>query len=565
MVRSVASVAALEVVIVNFLDNGVEVRLSHLHSLVLIVESLGTNCLEVYGITNVLRLDRLTAAVYTAAGTTHDLNEGPVCLAACDLVHNDLCVSSAGSNANLDIHTCDVVGSLLETLSTTNLAEYKLLVVLSGENVVSGSESRLHNAAGSTEDNCSAGVNAERTVKLLVGKSSELNAGSADHSCKLTGGESYVNVSDTLACSRHIISAYLELLCGTRHDGYNEDILCVDAHLISPVGLDKSAAHLLGRLAGGEMTDVLGIVVLAELNPSGRAGGDHRKLAAVLNTLKKLGSLLNDGEISSGVGVEYLLEAESSESCNHLALNVSADRHIEALAESCTDGGSGLNYYVLGRIVESIPYLIGIVTLNESTGRTYSGTLTAGDTGSITKVEVEGLTDAGIDTTVVSTDYRYELLVTNSNATTAENTLVVVSYKVRSGEIKRILGLETTESGRIYAVLKAELLKLAVSRTNAGETVLVVSGEDELESSLTSLANLLGVGVDLHTLGYGIYASGNKTSGAGSLNNTDTASTDLVLFLHIAESGDLHTCNAGCLKNGRALGYANCDTVNFNI
>ena len=441
---------------------GVEVRFSHLHSLVLIVECLCTNCLKVYGVTNVLRLDRLTAAVYTTAGTTHDLNEGPVRLAACNLIHNDLCVSSTGSNANLDIHACDVVGSLLESLGTTNLAEYEILVVLAGENVVSGSESRLHNAAGSTEDDCGTGVNTERIIEVLVGKSGELNTCTSDHSCKLTGGESYVNVSDTLACGGHIVSAYLELLSSTGHDGYNEDILGVDAHLVCPVGLDERAAHLLRRLAGGEVTDVLGVVVLAELNPSGRAGGNHRKSTAVLNALKKLGSLLNDGEVSCGVGVEYLLEAETSESCNHLAFYVSADRHIEALTESCTDRGSGLNYYVLGRIVESSPYLIGIVTLNESTCRTYSGTLTAGDTRSLAKSHIEGLTYTGINTSVVSTDYRYVLLITYSNTSTAEDTLVVVSYEVGSRVVKLILRLEAVVCLRIYAVLKAELLKLTV-------------------------------------------------------------------------------------------------------
>ena len=92
-----------------------------------------------------------------------------------------------------------------------------------------------------------------------------------------------------------------------------------------------------------------------------------------------------------------------------------------------------------------------------------------------------------------------------------------------------------------------------------------MSGEDKLESSLTSSSYLGSIRLNLHTLGYGVYASGNKTSCTGSLNNADTASTDLVLFFHIAESGDLHTCSTGSLKNGSALGYADSDTVNLNI
>ena len=49
---------------VKSLYNGGLMRLTESHGSVLIVESLCTNCLKVYGITNVLRLNRLTAAVY---------------------------------------------------------------------------------------------------------------------------------------------------------------------------------------------------------------------------------------------------------------------------------------------------------------------------------------------------------------------------------------------------------------------------------------------------------------------------------------------------------------------
>ena len=167
------------------------------------------------------------------------------------------------------------------------------------------------------------------------------------------------------------------------------------------------------------MRDHTGVVKLAELNPSGRAGGDHRKLAAVLNTLKKLGSLLNDSEVSCGVGIKYLLKAKASESCNHLALNVSADRHIEAFTESCTNGGSSLNYNVLGRICKSCPNLIGIVTLNECTGRTNGSTLTAGDTGCIIKKKVKGLANAGVNATIVGADYRNILFLTYSDTSAA--------------------------------------------------------------------------------------------------------------------------------------------------
>ena len=113
-------------------------------------------------------------------------------------------------------------------------------------------------------------------------------------------------------------------------------------------------------------------------------------------------------------------------------------------------------------ISKSCPYLVRIVTLNKSTGRTYSGTLTAGDTGSITESKIEGLSDAGVDTAVVCTDYSNVLLVTCGNASTAKDTLVVISYKVGSRLIELVYGLEAFECCRIYTVFKAELLELTV-------------------------------------------------------------------------------------------------------
>jgi hypothetical protein len=311
--------------------------------------------------------------------------------------------------------------------------------------------------------------------------------------------------------------------------------------------------------------DHIGVVKLAELNPTGRAGGDHRKLAAVLYSLKKLGSLFYDSEVCRGICVKYLLETKSAKSGNHLALNVSTDRHIEALAKSRSDRGSGLNYNVLGGISKSCPNLVGIITLYKSAGGTYSGTLTAGDTGGLVKRKVERLTDAGINTTVVSADNRNKLFLTNRNTSTAKDTLVVISYEVRGRVVKLVGRLESLECMRIYTVLKAKLLKLAIGRTRAGETVHIVGGKNKLKGSLSCSSNLGGVSLDSHALGYGVNAGGNKTASTCSLNNTDTASADLILFLHIAESRNFYTCRTGSLKNSSALGYAYSNTVNSYI
>ena len=77
--------------------------------------------------------------------------------------------------------------------------------------------------------------------------------------------------------------------------------------------------------------------MLAELDPSGRAGGYHGQLAAVLNTTDKLVGFLDYGEVGGEVHVVYTFKAERFESGDHLALAVGARLISEALADLRTN------------------------------------------------------------------------------------------------------------------------------------------------------------------------------------------------------------------------------------
>ena len=123
------------------------------------------------------------------------------------------------------------------------------------------------------------------------------------------------------------------------------------------------------------------IVMLAELDPTGAAGCEHRHCALVLDPLDKLVSLLNDSKVSSYVHVEALNIAEALDSRNHLALNVCADRIAELLAESSSDRRSCKEHYLLVGISNSLPYLILAALLLECACRTSYDTLTAANAG----------------------------------------------------------------------------------------------------------------------------------------------------------------------------------------
>ena len=64
-----------EELIIELLDSGIFMRLAKIHILISRVEDRSALCFQVYFSLCFGTLNRLTAAVYTAAGTSHDFNE----------------------------------------------------------------------------------------------------------------------------------------------------------------------------------------------------------------------------------------------------------------------------------------------------------------------------------------------------------------------------------------------------------------------------------------------------------------------------------------------------------
>ena len=64
-----------EELIIELLDSGIFMRLAKIHILISRVEDRSALCFQVYFSLCLSALNRLTAAVYTAAGTSHYLDE----------------------------------------------------------------------------------------------------------------------------------------------------------------------------------------------------------------------------------------------------------------------------------------------------------------------------------------------------------------------------------------------------------------------------------------------------------------------------------------------------------
>jgi len=469
---SVVSAGSFKEVLVQHIANRALVRHSQLHAAVCIVQSLSSDSLEVNEVSNCVALNRLTAAVDTAAGTSHDLNELVISLAGEYAVDDLSCVSKTGSNCYLYGNAAYCVGSFLQTLCTSYIVELQRLALAVQLNSC-GSESSLHNAACCAEDSACTGSDLERIVELLVRQSIEVDTSFSDHSAQLTGCECNINV--IIIAVSLLFSCYLELLSSTRDNADYEQVLGIDAVLLAVVALEQCAEHLLRRLTARQMRQEIRIEVLTELYPTGAARCEHRQSALVLDPLDQLVSFFHDREVGSNVHVEDVNVAQSSDSSDHLALNVSTNRVAELFAQSSSDRRSGEEYDLLLGICDSVPNLLLAALLGKSANRAGYDTLTAAYASGRCQRHIECGTNVNVETSSYVADNGNALyILTSSNASHTLDALVVISYEERSGVIDRLVHFLGHESVLICAVSNAELLQLAVVSSYAGETLLLV-------------------------------------------------------------------------------------------
>ena len=225
------------------------------------------------------------------------------------------------------------------------------------------------------------------------------------------------------------------------------------------------------------MIYLLGEVMLAILDPAGRAGGDKGQHAAVAYPLKQLVCLLHDGEVGGEIGVKDLVEAEPAKGCDHLAGHVGAYLVAERLAQSDSDRGSGVDYDILIGIRNGLKDLGGVVLLIESAYGAVDYALTAGDAGILVKRQLKRGADVSVESSGVCADNADSLIVAGGDAAAAEDALAVIPYHVGSGVVILECGVFACEGVLIgHAVVAAELLKLAVAAAYAGEAFLPVGG-----------------------------------------------------------------------------------------
>ena len=305
-----------------------------------------------------------------------------------------------------------------------------------------------------------AGSDCKRIVKFLVLQCAEVDPRLLNHASDLAGRDCNIDVRH--ARRALIGSCDLELLRGARNCRHHIDILGIPAHLFGIVGLHHCTEHLLRGLAGRQIVNEIREVMLAELDPSRRAGGNHRQNALVLNASDQLGCLLDNGQVGGQIHIEHAVKAQSLQRGNHLALGIGTRLVAEALTDLRTDRRCGTDENVLVGICQRLEDLIGIIALVQRTDRAGNDALSAVDAGGVRQRFAECGADVGIKPAVVRADDTDSLhLCAGCHTATAENALVVVADDRRL-VIDLIVIDHTLKAGLIHAVFAAERLQLAV-------------------------------------------------------------------------------------------------------
>ena len=320
------------------------------------------------------------------------------------------------------------------------------------------------------------------------------------------------------------------------------------------------------------MIDQIGILMLAELDPAGRTGGDHGQRAFVLDALQKLRCFLPNGKIGCKVGIKHTVKAEAPQRSRHFALNIGAHGQSERFAKRCTDCGGGVHDDGLFRIAQRRKHFLCVIMLHERAGRTGDHALPACHAGSLAQLLFKCAADIGIKSALVCADHADRLCGAACHAAAAENAFVVVTHEPFVF-VFFINGLIAVEAVRlIHIIFDAKTLQLAIASFLTAQAGAVMGGKDQFQCVLSCMTDLFGVGAHLHSLAHGIYAGGYnarrpETCAAHlrSFHNADAASSDFIDFLQIAQGRHIHPGGSGCLKDRRALWHLHGNAVNNYI
>jgi len=145
------AVGLAQILVVNSHDCGVLIALTICARAVVGVYRLGSQRGDIYVASCVRVMDRLTAAVDTAAGTRHYLYELIRTVARLNLFHEYARIGKRACNRYLDFLTAQSERSGLDALLTSHIVIVYILEFLALDKVCNRTQGRFHNSARSAE------------------------------------------------------------------------------------------------------------------------------------------------------------------------------------------------------------------------------------------------------------------------------------------------------------------------------------------------------------------------------------------------------------------------------
>ena len=293
-------------------------------------------------------------------------------------------VSGPINNSHIHSKALDIQAGFANAL----IAPYRLQVqersrsFFTGDELIGGTQSRFHNAAGIAKNYAGATALAHEIIISGVLQPSEVNALFLSPLGQLSGRNDSVHVSQALnaqiaRCVAHFFATNFKLLGCAGSQGYIDDFLGVQAHFLSEVGLNSRTLHTNGALSAGNIGQYFRIVHFCELNPSGAAASELGQGSTPLsNALNQLATFLHNGQIGSEIGVQNIVHAQLAQQGYHFAFHKGACAHAKLFAQSHAHGRGSADDDDLIRVGHSLANILIFITLGETVYRAYLSALT---------------------------------------------------------------------------------------------------------------------------------------------------------------------------------------------
>jgi len=392
----------------------------------------------------------LSRAADAAALTGHDLDKMVERLALVNSFEQLSCVGKTVDHRELQLGIPDGDRRLLDRrvaaqAENADLAQGVLAFIRQAV-----TNHRLSHAAGRAVDDRCAGAETERQAGRFQLQLIELDARLLHHVNDLVRGEHQIDVG--AAVVNEFRARGLHLLRRAGHDGDVVGRAAVLRVLFRVLVAEDRAYHLHRRLAGGDVLEVLGVLVFQILHPRGAAGGEHRERASVFQPLQKFLGLRDGREVRAEGRVVHLVHAHKLERRDELIEHVFTGGDAKGLAHGHADRGRDLDDHALFRIVDGAPRLADLVLHRDRAGGAHGGALTAAHAFGLRHFAVERRHDLRAAAAIGKVQNAHALhLFAHAHAVAAEDALVRIAQHSGRGVVDfialaRILKADTTHA-----------------------------------------------------------------------------------------------------------------------